>query len=256
MEASTARIDATRVIGEAFDTYRDNFVALIGAGLIVLGLAGLINGLLSQTDSVLLSLLGAVVSLIASVLYIGYVVKLVQDVRDGRRDHSVGDLFSAAAPYIGVLILIGILFGIGVTIGFILLIIPGLFLLTIWAVTAPAAVVENTGVLGSFRRSRELVKGNGWNVFGTIVIAFLIVIVISIVLSLIGAAIADDAGEVVLSVIANVLLTPIYALVSAILFFELGGGRGVGAAPAATEPPVSDPGITEPPPHQGGPPST
>jgi hypothetical protein len=234
MEASSGRIDATRVIGEAFDTYRENFGALIGAGIIVLGLAGLINGLLSQEGGIL-ALIGSIVSLAASVLYVGYVVKLVQDVRDGRRDHSVGDLFRAAAPYIGVLFVIGILFGIGVTIGFILLIIPGLFLITIWAVTAPAAVVENTGIIGSFGRSRELVKGDGWPVFGTIVITFLIVIVVSFLLTLIGAGIGDTAGAIILSIIANVLLMPIYALVSSILFFDLGGGR------AAPEPAVPEP---------------
>jgi hypothetical protein len=236
MEASSRRIDATRVIGEAFDTYRENFGALIGAGIIVLGIAGLINGLLSQEGGIL-ALIGSIVSLAASVLYVGYVVKLVQDVRDGRRDFSVGDLFSAAAPYIGVLFVIGILFGIGVTIGLILLIIPGLYLITIWAVTAPAAVVENTGIIGSFGRSRELVKGDGWAVFGTIVIAFLIVIVVSFVLTLVGAAIGDAAGAIVLSIVSNVLLMPIYALVSSILFFDLGGGGGGTAAqPAYTEP--------------------
>ena len=36
--------------------------------------------------------------LIGQVLYTGYVVKLVQDVRDGRRDHTMDELFSAAAP--------------------------------------------------------------------------------------------------------------------------------------------------------------
>lgn len=231
MEATSGRIDATRVIGEAFDTYRENFGTLIGAGVVVLGIGGLAQGLL-RDEGALLSLVGAIISLIASMLYVGFVVKLVQDVRDGRRDSSARDLVSAAMPYIGTLIVIGILFALGVTIGFILLIIPGLFLLTIWAVTAPAAVVENTGILGSFGRSRELVKGDGWAVFGTIVIAFLIMFVAGLILSAIGAAIGDRAGAVIFAVIANILLAPVYALVSANLFFELGGGRGAAATPA------------------------
>lgn len=235
MEASSGRIDATRVVGEAFDTYRENFGALFGGAIVVLGITGLINGLLASTGSVFLVLIGAIIALVGSVLYVGYVVKLVQDVRDGRRDFSAGDLFSAAAPFIGVLILIGILFGIAVTIGFILLIIPGLFLITIWSVVAPAAVVENTGVFGSFGRSHELVKGNGWAVFGAIVITFLIVIVASFILSAIGAAIGD-AGRVIFQIIGNVLLMPVYALVSAILFFDLGGGSGAAAAAPPAEP--------------------
>ena len=39
----------------------------------------------------------------------------------------------------------------------VLLIVPGLILLTIWAVIAPVIVVERSGVIDAFRRSRELV---------------------------------------------------------------------------------------------------
>ena len=55
-----------------------------------------------------------------------------------------------------------------------LLIIPGLILLTIWAVFAPAIVIERIRVIDAFGRSRELVRGNGWPVFGVIIVAFLI----------------------------------------------------------------------------------
>ena len=72
----------------------------------------------------ILGLLAAIIRLVGQALYIGFVVKLVQDVRDGRRDQTVGDLFSSAAPAILPLIVFSILFAIGVTIGFILLIIP------------------------------------------------------------------------------------------------------------------------------------
>jgi hypothetical protein len=88
--------------------------------VIVIGIAGLIEGLLSITDSIFLALLGAAVGLAASFLYTGYVVKLVQDVRDGRRDFTVGELFSHAAPYVGTLVLNGILAGIAIFIGFVL----------------------------------------------------------------------------------------------------------------------------------------
>ena len=60
-------------------------------------------------------------------LYTGYVVKLVQDVRDGRLDQDMSELFSAAAPYIGTLILNGILYGIAVFFGFIALILALIF---------------------------------------------------------------------------------------------------------------------------------
>jgi hypothetical protein len=99
-------------------------------------------------------------------------------------------------------------------------------------VISPSIVVENKGVMEAFGRSRELVKGEGWSVFGAIAIAFLIVITVSIVASLIGAAIGDDAGSVIVGMIAQVLAAPVAALVAAILFFDLGGGSDVEPAPA------------------------
>jgi hypothetical protein len=236
MEASTTRsIEPGRVISEAFANYRDHAGALLGGAVIVIGIAGVIDGLLSRSGSLFLILLGSAIGLAASFLYTGYVVKLVQDVRDGRRDFSVGELFSSAAPYIGTLILNGILAGIAIFIGFILIIVPGLILLTIWAVISPSIVVEDKGVFEAFGRSRELVRGNGWNVFIVIVLAFLIVFAVGTVLGVIGAA-AGDAVGVVLGAIGNVLTAPIAALVASILFFDLGGGAGASTAPGTAVP--------------------
>ena len=95
--------------------------------------------------------------------------------RDGRRDSGVGDLFSAATPFILPLIGFGILFGIGVTIGFLLLVVPGLILLTFWSVGAPAIVVEGIGPIDAFGRSWRLVRGDAWSVFGTLLVVLLIV---------------------------------------------------------------------------------
>jgi hypothetical protein len=247
MEAITNRIEPGRVIGEAFETYRNHAGALLVGALLVIGVAGVIEGLLSTSGSFILGIIGALVGLAAVFLYTGYVVKLVQDVRDGRRDFSVGELFSSATPYLGTLILAGILAGIAITIGFVLIIIPGLILLTIWAVISPSIVVEDKGVFESFGRSRELVRGQGWQVFGAIVLTFLIVVVVGIVATLIGNAIGD-AGLVILRAVGNVITAPVWALVASILFFDLGGGQGAQTAPATPTPtPTEAPESTEAP---------
>lgn len=229
MEAGGTQIESGRVISEAFENYRNYAGPLLAVALLVVGIAGVISGVLGASDSLLLALLGLIVYIAAGVLYTGYVVKLVQDVRDGRRDHSVAELFESAAPYIGTLILNGILAAIGIGIGLALLIVPGLILITIWAVVAPAIVVEGAGVIEAFGRSRDLVRGNGWPVFGAIVIAYLIVLGVSFVTAGVGDAIADDAGHVILGTIGDILAAPILALVASALFFDLGGGAGAPA---------------------------
>ena len=229
MEAGGTQIESGRVISEAFENYRNYAGPLLAVALLVVGIAGVISGVLGASDNLLLALLGLIVYIAAAVLYTGYVVKLVQDVRDGRRDHSVAELFESAAPYIGTLILNGILAAIGIGIGLVLLIVPGLILITIWAVVAPAIVVEGAGVIEAFGRSRDLVRGNAWPVFGAIVIAYLIVLGVSFVTAGVGDAIADDAGHVILGTIGDILAAPILALVASALFFDLGGGAGAPA---------------------------
>ena len=233
MEASGKRIDAGRVIGEAFSTYQSQVGTLLGGALLVIGITSVIDLLLGLTGRLWLVLAGVIVGLIGQVLYTGYVVKLVQDLRDGRLDQSMSELFEAAAPYVGTLIINGIFYGIAVACGFFLFIMPGMFLITIWAVVAPSIVAEGRGAFEAFGRSRDLVRGDGWNVFFTIVLAFLIVVAVSIVFTLVGAAIGD-VGRVILGTVGNVLVVPVVALVSSILFFDLGGGAA--ASPTPEEP--------------------
>jgi hypothetical protein len=239
VEASGARIEPGKVISEAFETYQQNAAPLLGTAIVVLGLATLASRLLATAESVVLSLVGTIITLIAQALFTGFVVRLVEDVRDGRRDHSVGDLLSSARDAIPTLILASIVWAIALFFGFLLLIVPGLILLTIWAVFAPAIVVERVGVFESFGRSRELVKGNGWQVFGAIILAFLILVLFSIVMVAIGTGIGGDAGQVIFSTAASILAAPVVALVMSILYFDLGGEP---TALAPTEIPAATPG--------------
>jgi hypothetical protein len=240
VEASprTKRIQVGEVINETFSIYGQNVGALIGSAIVVFVIVGLVAGLL-QTGGVILGLLAAIVRLAGHALYTGFVVRLVEDVRDGRRDQTVGDLFSAAAPAIAALIVFGILFGIGVGIGLILVIIPGLILLTFWSVGAPAIVVEGVGPLEAFGRSWRLVRGDAWSVFGTLVVVLLIVIAIGVVLSVIATPIGDGA-LVVASILSAAITAPVFSLAVTVMYFNLGGGRTAPAeAPQAPPAPAA-----------------
>jgi hypothetical protein len=235
--APARRLSAGDVINETFSIYGQNAVALIGSAIVVFVIVGVASGFLEADGGVILLLLAAIIRLAGLALYAGFVVKLVQDVRDGRRDETVGDLFSSAAPAIVPLVAFGILYAIGVTIGLALLIVPGLILLTFWSVGAPAIVIEGARPIAAFGRSWELVRRDAWSVFGTLLLVLLIVIAIGIVLGVIATPIGNGA-TVVASVISNVIAAPIFSLAVSVMFFELGGGRRAGAGAATTEPPA------------------
>jgi hypothetical protein len=250
MEATSApqrRLSVGDTINETFSIYGQQFLPLIGSAIVLFLVVGILAGLLYAAGGVILVLLGGIVQLAGRVLYVGFVVRLVEDVRDGRRDSSVGDLFSAAAPSILPLIGFAILAVIGIGLGLVLIIIPGLILLTFWSVGAPAIVAERVGVFEAFGRSWNLVKGNAWSVFGALAVVTLIWLALGFVL----VAIANPIGNgaiVVANVIAGALTAPLFALAVSVMFFDLGGGRveQTATAPATTPPPP--PSETPPPP--------
>lgn len=225
-------IDIGRILSETFRTYGENLVPLLGSAAAIFLIAGAIRGLLFENGGILLGFLAALVLVAAQMLYAGFVVKLVEDVRDGRRDFSVGELISAGAAKILPLAVLAIIVGVLVTIGFVFLFLPGLFLLTIWFVSAPAVVIEDEAPLGAMGRSWNLVKGNGFEVFGVIVVTVLIVIGIWLVGAILGA-ILGTAGSVIISTLLSIVLAPVWALIVAVVFFDLGGGSVGGTSSPA-----------------------
>lgn len=218
------RVAAGDVVSETFSIYGQNAAALIGSAAAVFLVVGLVSGLLQNAGGWVLVLLAGVVRLVGYAVFIGFVVRLVQDVRDGKRDHTVGDLFSAATPAILPLIGFGVLYGIGVTIGLILLIVPGLVLITFWSVGAPAIVLERVGPVDAFGRSWRLVRGEGWSVFGALLLVLLIVIGIGLVLAAIATPIGNgEAATLVASIISSILTAPIFALAVGVIYFDLRG---------------------------------
>jgi hypothetical protein len=214
-------IDIGSVISRVFKIYADQASVLLPASAAVFVIVGLVSALLFVAAPIL-AILAFVVILVGTTLYTAMVVELVSDVQDGRRDATVGQLLNAATPVIGQLILVGIVAGIGIAIGFVLIIIPGLILITIWAVFAPVIVLERPGGLKPLARSRELVKGNGWQVFGVIVVLVIGVGIVSAIIEAIGDS-GGTAVGVVVRVIVEIFTAPISALAASVLYFDLRG---------------------------------
>ncbi|HEX6652012.1 MAG TPA: hypothetical protein VF072_04660 [Thermoleophilaceae bacterium] len=266
------KLDVARVFERIFEIYKDQFTLLIPAALVVFVPVALISGLIYAGDvSIIGGLIVAAIATIATYWFQGMVVEAARDILDGRRDHSVGSLVQSVTPVIGPLIVAGILAGIGIGIGLLLLIVPGLFLLTIWAVIAPVIVLERRGAFDSFGRSRELVRGHGWQVFGVIVVLFLVQFIITAVLNAIANSVSDSfVGYTISDLIVRILVAPFTALAAAVLFFELkalrgepvlgtGGGGQIapaeqpagGPAPTPAEPTPEAPPPPPPPPTTG-----
>jgi len=235
--------------------YKTFAAHLLAIAFVIYVGAAILEGLLALAGTVGFWL-GFVVSVVAAFLLQATLVKAVQDVRDGRADMSIKETVSAALPYIGPVAGASILAAIAISIGLLLLIVPGLFLITIWAVIVPVIVIERAGLLASFGRSRELVRGRGWHVFGTLVLVYLIMLVVNIVLGLVFRALPHVLGSGLSAIISGTLISPFLALVVTLVYYRLVGSStpaGGGPYGAYQQPSQGRPdygGFTEPP--QGG----
>ena len=155
---SRPKLPVGETLSEVFALYKQHFGVLIPAAFWLFLPVSILAGIAGNKNVGLLGL-AAILTFAVAMLYQGMVVSLVHDVQDGSRDSSVGELISSVGPVLPTLLVTSIIYGIAVGVGFFLFVVPGCILLTIWAVIAPAIVIEKKGVGGAFGRSRELVRG-------------------------------------------------------------------------------------------------
>jgi hypothetical protein len=208
------------VLTEAWQMYKAHAWHLLAIAFVIYVAAAIIAGVLALAGTAG-ALLGSVVELFAAFLLQAALVKAVQDVRDGRVDLSISETVSAVTPSLWSVAAASILAGIAITIGLLLVIVPGLWLITIWAVIIPVIVIERSGALASFERSRHLVRGHGWHVFGTLVLVFVIMLVADFVLGLIFLALPLVLRSGLSTIISGTLIAPFLALVVTLIYYRL-----------------------------------
>ena len=203
------------VVRRIWEIYRERAPVLVGTAALLFALEFVVLLILPGASIAIAILFWAL-----NVLYQGMVVELVQDVEGGRSDHGISDLLRSVEPVLLPLMGVSVIYAICVAIGFVFLIIPGLILLVIWSVVAPVTVLERPGVFAAFGRSRALVRGNGWNVFGVILLVGLTVIVISVAAGLVAASLGSVGGALVQWAV-TAALAPVSALAASVLYFAL-----------------------------------
>jgi hypothetical protein len=251
------KLDVGKVFSRIFELYTSQASVYLPAALILYVPLALITGAVyTGTASLVLVLLLAALGFVTAFVYQGVVVRSVEDLQDGQRDFSIGELFRSVLPVLGMLIIVGVVGGIAEGIGFLLLIVPGVILVTIWAVVAPVIVIERKG-FDAFGRSYELTRGSFWQVLGVIVVLFIIQFIIQQIFRAIGGGISDSiVTYAIFNLIGSVIVAPLTALAAAVMNFELLGLKGqqpVAAAPGAPAVPGTS-GSAPPPPPPAAPP--
>jgi hypothetical protein len=181
----------------------------------------------------IIAMLVLVFSLIAYLLSQGATVVALSEIYLGR-SITIAESFRRVKGELLNLFGVVVLNGLATLAGFICLIIPGIYLLCRLIVCVPAALVENIGARDSLERSFDLTRDSAGRAFVILLLYFAVTFAAAGLFAwpflIIMAVVAQkDPSQVVLwlqitqvgSFVANVLVTPILTIASAILYYDL-----------------------------------
>jgi len=113
------------------------------------------------------------------------------------------------------------------TVGFVLCILPGLAVMAMYVLVAPAIVVEELGPLQGMRRSWQLVRARFWPTLGIALLAGLFTSILGSVLStpfsVMALLVGFHTGWILLgvgAVLSALVSRPIVAIVATLLYFD------------------------------------
>ena len=183
----------------------------------------LLGALTPLPASVLLVIIGVVASIFAAAAS-AYAVRQRYLGRHIDAAASYSRALNRAVPLIVALIILSAVLILCALLSFILIGIPlFFFFLVSWFFVDQAIILENRGPIAALRRSRALVRGSWWRVFGIGVVYIAVFMALSLVSFIpIGLFNADapSVGQAV-SAIWSTLLTPIMHIGATLVYFDL-----------------------------------
>jgi hypothetical protein len=195
-------------------------------------LGPLLGGELTSFSAVLIKLL------LGSVLTGFLVVVVTQDVLGNKIAPRVA--WTRIRPRIWALVWLSVLTTVVEFLGLLPCLVLGVWLWGVWAVAVPALIIEKTSVTGALGRSKQLVSGTFWRVWGIRALGWLVVSVISAIVvvpfEVVGALVGGTdftaisrGGEPVAlllitavgSLIASTFTAPLLAAIDSLLYVDL-----------------------------------
>ncbi len=188
--------DIGRVINRTFGAVGANFPVFFGLSVLLYGLPQGLLGLYRSSSGLggseiwsspgqwVVAVSAGLVSVVCSfALQAAIVHGSVLDM-NGRKALFADCLTTGVRHFLPVLA-ISLLTVLALLLGFVLLILPAIFLAILFVVTVPVRVVENRGIFGSFSRSAALTQGSRWTVLGLFIVYGLLAWGFSLVASMV-----------------------------------------------------------------------
>jgi hypothetical protein len=184
----------------------------------------------SGTNNTVALIVIGFIGLLGQLLSTGASFKVVTDAYLGRAPNWRESLAFARHRLLSLLWL-AVIITVLVTIGFILIVAPGLWLLVATCVSVPVLMLEGLGGWQAMTRSMRLVDTRWWATFARVFVAFLLYAVISFIIGAIVGAITDGlsvsnvtlwaAIDGILRGLVIIVMTPFIAAVITVIYIDL-----------------------------------
>lgn len=178
-------------------------------------------------------IVSVVVAVLLGMITQGALVRATVAYSEGRKA-SFGESamagLSVALPLFGL----AILSSLGIALGFLLLIVPGVMLYVMWSVAAPALVEERLGPIEALGRSRELTSGARWKIFGLTLVVLVVYWMFSALIGVISvmfyggverfAQVAQEGlplGYLAFSAVIQTITSAVWGVIQTSLYVEL-----------------------------------
>ncbi len=211
-----APLGAGTIIADSFAILMSKFPAVVIMAFVPAVIGLIISGLLTgwnvvigtaapdfgSTGSAVASILSFLVDMVVYGVTAGLLAQLAYDAKLGRPlrfNHYIARALSAAIP----IAILGIVATLLTALASVALIIPGLWVMAVFSVMAPAVVIEGIG-FGGLGRSASLTKGYRWPIIGTLIVFLILLMVIGIAGGVVAAFVADIGVLVSMVILAIV----------------------------------------------------
>lgn len=217
------------VLDVSFGLYRSLFAPLLVIAVICQSLPMALGVYLGTSGALFvnlgLSLVYGVLAVILGALGVAASTFVVSDAYLGRETSAIVAL-QRALSLLGRLLVISILSSLLIGLGFMLLIVPGVILLSGLVLSTVVAVLESPpSATAAMGRSWELTLGFRGKVLLTLLVAFLLLLVPSIALGGVEALIGAEGGVALLLLalesMLQVLIYPFVYVVMTVLYYDL-----------------------------------
>jgi hypothetical protein len=215
--AENVKLDVRVVLEQAWSLYKRLFARSLGIGALVFGVVHFFD----VVPRAGFALIGFVLSFAGVALVQGGLVDIVRGLHaDGDDDPSLGQVLARASTRLGRLVAVSLLSGIGIALGLLLLVVPGLVLATRWAVAVPVAMLEDASARVALKRSREIVRGNEWRVLRVVIVSGILTAGAALLFSLLSARLGLFGGWLALT-LGSALTTPYTAHALTVVYYTL-----------------------------------